>query len=67
MSYAKIGKRLGYTGPTIKKMIAEANALLLAGKLYADFNARDDVHTLYTENSISKRKHRLTMNGVTAG
>jgi hypothetical protein len=64
MSYTKIGDRMGYTGPTIKKMIAQANDLRTQGRLYADMNARDDIHELYTENSISRRKHRLALNGV---
>ncbi len=64
MSYSKIGDRMGYSGPAIKLMIERANALRTRGQLYADINERDDIHTLYTDNSISRRKHRLSMNGV---
>ena len=62
MSYARIGVRLGVTGPTVKKMISEANALRLKGQLYADMNAEED--DLYERASLPRRRNTLTMNGV---
>ena len=62
MSYAKIGKRLSVTGPTAKKMIAEANALRVNGMLYADMNLEEG--DLYERASLPRRKHTLTMNGT---
>ncbi len=62
MSYAKIGKRLNVTGPTVKKMIAEANLLRTKGQLFADMDAQED--DLYERASLPRRRHTLHINGV---
>ncbi len=63
MSYDRIGKRMGVTGPTVKAMIAKANELRVAGQLFADMNAQED--DLYERASIPRRRHKLSLAGAT--